>query len=134
MSHYFHYLLMALAVSLNIKDRAALALSLIVGLSAVLPVLMFVNTAVQFYAFCAVVEILVAVCALWLRTTASRYIVTACLTLIAYHFLGWHLDGYPVHSPYHLLVKIAEYAELFACVLLSKPILGLIRHATYRPR
>lgn len=129
MDHYFHHLLIVLGVMLNWRDRPALALASVVGFSALFPVLSFVDTAWQFYTVCGLVDGLVGLLALWLRTRAGGYVASVCGALVVFHILGWQLNGYLPNSPYRVLVKIAEYAQLIACVSLSNPFLGFLKNA-----
>lgn len=124
MNHATHYVLIALALWFNAKEPRAFLLSAIVGLSVIIPIP--AKTAAGFYFMCGAAELIVGALALWLNTTASRYVVTMCVCLLAFHLLGFYLDGYPQNSPYRILVKIAEYAEIISCIVLSKPILEFI--------
>lgn len=101
-----------------------LALSAVIGCGVFLPV-----PASYFYLVCALGEALIALLALQLKTPASMFVVRVSLLLMAFHFLGWLLNGYPATSPYHLLVRICEHAELLSCIALSKPILKRFSHA-----
>lgn len=103
-----------------------LALTLIVGFSLLVPVNRFTDYS-NFYAVCAGAEILWALLALRLRTQASYFIVAMCTMLVAYHLNGWYFGGYQHQSPYRVLVKICEYAEILACCLFSNPILRLLK-------
>jgi hypothetical protein len=78
----------------------------------------------NFYGWCALVEIFVAASSILLRTPSSAPIFGISLLLCIFHYLGYKLNGYPVESPYHFVVKIAEHAELIACAVFSKPFLG----------
>lgn len=121
MNHLPHYLLILVAVALNLGNRRMLALSLIIGFSLLIPVNQFTDWQ-SFYPVCAIFEILWALCAWHLRARASSFATTMYVMLLAYHINGWYLGGYPNQSPYWLLVPICEYAEILACCLFSNPI------------
>lgn len=131
MSHYAYYLLIITALAVNWGDKRAVALSTVIGVSLLLPVNKF-TTWQNFYIVCALFEILITLLAVHINTRASDFIMVLSLMLCAFHFLGWWLDGYPPNSPYRPLVKIAEYAEIIACILFAKPLLRLLNHATSR--
>jgi len=125
-SHFSHYMLMFCAIAFNFRDRKELLLALTVSLTLVIPIGSMVYTAAQFYIACGVIEILVGLLAVKLNVQASRYITTMCVALCVFHILGWFLNGYIQNSPYRILVKIAEFAEIISCIVLSKPITGLL--------
>lgn len=127
MSHYWHLILLTVALVLNWGDRRALALTLVIGLSLVIPVNVF-TTRTNFYIVCGLFEILVALLALHIDTLASRFVALMCVMLFALHMVGWNVGGHPPGSPYRLLVKIAEYAEIFACILFANPLLRLLKN------
>lgn len=129
MGHPLHYALILLALALNWRDKAMLVLTAVVGASILAPVNAF-TTADTFYVVCAVAEVIVALVALHLNTRASYFVSVMCAMLVVYHMLGWHYDGYPHDSPYRVLVKICEYAEILACALFSRPSLRLYKNAT----
>lgn len=126
MNHTAHYMLIAFSVFLNIKDRKAILLSLAILANVTIPFTDLATSQGQFYFICGAAELTIAALALWLNITASRYVVTMCVCLTGFHLLGFCLDGYPPNSPYRILVKIAEFAEIISCIVFSKPILELL--------
>jgi len=92
-----------------------LALSLVVGAGIFFPV-----PDALFYPICMMLELLVGLLAYRIACPASKMIVRMSALLFVFHILGWMLNGYPVASPYHMLVKATEHAELLACILMSK--------------
>lgn len=76
---------------------------------------------------CILSETIVALCALRIDTRASGFIVLMCAMLAAFHVVGWDIGGHKIGSPYRLLAKIAEYAEIIACILFANPIMRLLR-------
>lgn len=127
MSHYWHLMLLAVALVFNWGDRRAICLTLIVGLSLIIPVAAF-TTRANFYLVCALFEVLIALLALRINTRASDFIVGVCFLLVAFHITGWMVGGHKIDSPYRLLAKIAEYAEIIACIAFAKPILRLLKY------
>ncbi len=122
MDHTSHYALIILALVLNYGYWRSFAVAAIISTSLVLPI-----PAVNFYLICALCEVVIGLLALRLMTPVSYFIFTVSAMLVAFHVLGWYLDGYPAGSPYRLLVKICEYAEISACSLFSKPLIRLLK-------
>lgn len=116
--------LLSLALLFNARDIRMLALSAMLGVGIFLPI-----PPVHFYLICALGEALIGLIAIRLVTPASLFIARVSLLLMAFHFMGWLLDGYPLSSPYHFLVRICEHAELLSCIALSKPILKRFDYA-----
>ena len=131
MSHYWHWLLIAVALVFNWGDRKAICLTLIIGLSLVIPVNQF-TTRANFYLVCGLFEILFALVALRVDTRASFFIVLMCSLLLAFHMVGWNTGGHKVDSPYRLLAKIAEYAQIVACIVFANPFMRLLTNDARR--
>lgn len=111
--------LLIVAIAMNIGNWRMFVLTLVVGAGIFVPI-----PDVHFYAICALVECLVAASAIIIAAPASKFVFRVSMMLVLFHFIGWWLDGYPPESPYHLLVKILEHAELVACILMSTLFLG----------
>jgi hypothetical protein len=79
--------------------------------------------AANFYLVCALGEVLIGLLAFRIRAAASRPVLRISALLVIFHGLGYVLNGFPVNSPYHIVVRICEHAELLACIALSGPIL-----------
>lgn len=126
MSHYWHLLLLAVALVFNWGDRKAIALTLVVTLSILVPYNQFTMRS-NFYLVCILSELIVALCALRIDTRASWFVVLMCVMLAALHVVGWDTGGHKVGSPYRLLAKIAEYAEILACIIFANPIMRLLK-------
>lgn len=135
MNHYWHLLLLAVALVLNWGDRKAIALTLVVALSILIPYNQFTMRS-NFYLVCILSELTVALCAARIDTRASRFIILMCVLLSAFHVVGWDIGGHKAGSPYRLLAKIAEYAELIACIIFANPIMRLLTNDArrYQPR
>lgn len=116
---------------LNWGDRKSILLTIIVGASLILPVNQF-TTRANFYEVCALFEYLVLLLAIRIDTRATNFIVTMCCMLIGYHLIGSIYGGHPPDSPYRLLVKIAEYAEITACILFANPTMRLLKNDARR--
>lgn len=100
-----------------------LGLSAGVGIGIFLPI-----PDAYFYLICALVECLVLLLALYLNANASKVVVRISVLLVLFHSLGWIFNGYQPESPYHIMVKISEHAELLACILLSRPITKMVTY------
>ncbi len=116
-------ILLCLALALNADDRRMLALTFVVGAGIFAPV-----PAEYFYLICILGEILIALAALRIHARGSRPISQISFLLVAFHLLGWLLNGYPISSPYHVMVKVCEHAELIMCILLSSTFTRKPRH------
>lgn len=127
MPHYWHLLLITVALVFNWGDRKAICLTLVIGLSLVIPVNQF-TTRGNFYLVCGLFEIMFALCALRIDTRASHFVAIMCVMLVWFHAVGWYIDGHKLGSPYRLFAKIAEYAEISACILFANPIMRLLKN------
>ena len=115
---------LAAALLVNIGNQRMTLLSLAVGTGIFMPI-----QDGGFYFICSAVEVAVALSAVLLRADASKPVLRISGILITLHMLGWWLNGYPPASPYHILVKLCEHAELLACIVLSKPMMKRLHHA-----
>jgi hypothetical protein len=118
--------LLAAGLILNCRDRRMLALTALVGASIFLPVPR--ETAEQFYAFCIVAEVTIALAVLALRNSAGVLIAETCALLVVAHLMGYALDGHPPFSPYRVIVKLLEVSQLVACVALSPILAPILRN------
>lgn len=119
-------ILLTLAVMVNLRDRRMLLLSLVVGAGIFMPI-----QDAYFYGVCMLVEVAVGISAALLQSRASKVVLRISQLLIIFHTLGWWLNGYPPESPYHLMVRICEHAELLACIILSAKLTLRSNHARY---
>lgn len=119
-----HVMLLSLALALNLGNLKMLALTIIVGAGVFAPV-----PDANFYLLCILGDALIGLIAFRIDTLASRAISKIAVVLVIFHAIGWILDGYPVNSPYHLLVKISEHAELLACIFLSHRFINKAKNA-----
>lgn len=108
---------LAVAFYLNRHDWRMLLLTLAVGVSVFLPVPR--QSALVFYGFCMVAELLVALIALALQARGSELIVSICVVLEVAHLMGYILNGYPPLSSYRVIVPVLESAQLLTCVCMS---------------
>jgi hypothetical protein len=107
-------ILLCIALLLNINNKKMLLLILAIGVGIFIPI-----PDENFYFVCIMVEIFVALIAYRTNLCISYIIIRLSILLIVFHILGFLLDGYPVSSPYHILVKISEHAEIIVCILFS---------------
>lgn len=119
-----YIVLLAFAIALNMRDWRMLSLSCVVGAGIFMPI-----PDDGFYLICALVECCVVLLTVQLAANASRVIVRVSALLIIFHALGWLFNGYPPESPYHIMVRICEHAELIACIALSRPINKMVTYA-----
>lgn len=122
------YLVLAvLAVILNIDEDnpRMMYLALVVSLGVFAPV-----PDANFYLVCGLGEVLICMFAFCLNTRASPLICWLSIILGMFHYLGYELNGYPPNSPYHLLVRICEHAELAICIICSNTIIGRSHHVS----
>lgn len=124
MTSYLILLLIAACCNIKADDWRMIALTALVGFGVSVPI-----PDQFFYAWCIFVELIVTVGAIALKTPATQPVFALSLCLSALHYVGFKLNGYPPESPYHILVKIAEHAELIACIVYSKLFLGCQKHA-----
>lgn len=125
MTSYAILLLVSIALNLCAMDKRGVCICALVGFGVFIPI-----PDSNFYFWCMAVEAVVAIGSIFLKTRASQPVCALSLSLLAFHYLGYKFDGYPPESPYHFLVKIAEHAEIVACALFSKPIMGRLKHAS----
>jgi hypothetical protein len=119
-----HVIMLNLALLLNFGNPKMTALTAVVGAGVFAPV-----PDANFYFLCVLGDLLIGLIALKLNTLASRAVSRIAVVLVVLHILGWILNGYPANSPYHLLVRISEHAELFACILFSHQFMKKARNA-----
>jgi hypothetical protein len=110
----FYQFLLGAALALNLGNKKMLALTAVVGVGVFIPV-----PDQNFYLLCVLGEILIGLLAYRIDAYASGVIVGISSLLVAFHISAYFFDGYPLASPYHILVKISEHSELLACIILS---------------
>lgn len=114
-------ILLCVALWLNRKEPNALLLTLLIGISAFIPV-----PPENFYLNCAIGEFCIFIAAWSLNVRASQAIMLICFQLEVAHLLGFYLNGYPPESPYRTVVPFLEHLELVVCSLFSYPIFSRI--------
>lgn len=119
------FALMAAGLCANALDRRMLALTALVGASIFLPTPAEYGA---FYLYCVAAECLVAVVALWLRASASVVIAEVCVLLVITHAMGYSLDGSLPFSPYQMIIKLLEVAQLVVCIVLSPVVAPILRN------
>lgn len=112
-------LLFAISMLLNLRDGKMLLLTFIVGCGIFFPI-----PDIDFYVWCISIEILVYVMAKKINARGSVAIQWLSGLLALWHILGLIYDGSSPNSPYGILVKFSEHAELIMLIILSKPIFG----------
>jgi len=76
---------------------------------------------------CIGVELIVFMTAHILNTTASSCIKFLSVQMIVLHIIGMNLNGQAAQSPYRCIAALTEYSEILSCVLLSNPIINIIK-------
>ena len=115
MGHVLHYVLIVAAVFINRKDRRMLALSLMIGLSLLLPVSSITQSRDLFCTICIASDLFLGILAIYLNTRASNFILVISAILCTFHVAGWWFGGWLPESPYRILSPLCEYAEIIAC-------------------
>ncbi len=110
----------------NLRDWRMLVLTILVGINIFVPIPS--DTSTQFYFCCILAELFLILGALLVDSKASILVVEVATVLIVAHIMGNALDGYPALSPYRIIVKICEYAQLFICIVFSQGILPTVRN------
>lgn len=120
-------ILLAVAIALNWRDRRMLVLTFAVGINIfyVVPS----HSQAAFYGTCIALEAMVLAVAVFYHARASSIIAYAALALIVAHFMGWSLDGSSPLSPYRIIVKLLEGAQIFTCVALSPLLTPILRNS-----
>lgn len=118
--------LLFVALLLNLGDRRMLALTAVVGALFLIPAPM--ASAEQFYSYCIVAEIGVAIAAYFIHADGTEAVIEVCVLLVAAHVMGYILDGSQPLSPYHVLVKILEFVQIAVCAVFSPAVKPLLRN------
>ena len=118
------------ALAVNRADTRMLALTLVVGASIFIPSPDLYD---QFYLFCLASESAVALIALVLRARASALVAACCAALILSHIVGYYADGSAPFSPYQVIVKLLEFAQIAACAALSPRFAPILRNRRNAP-
>lgn len=122
----FALLLLTWAIYLNKDDKKMLLLTLLVGLSYLLPVHLITNMYV-WYGVVMGAELFVLLSAICLRTNASVAVATVCAMLLVNHLNGLFFNGYLENSPYQIIVPYLEYIELLACSLFASKTINKLK-------
>lgn len=118
--------LLVAGILANYRDWRMLGLTVLVGINVLIPIPS--TTAIEFYSYCVLAETCLIIGALLLRTKATLFVVEIAIVLIVMHIMAYHIDGHPPLSPYRVLVKVCEYAQLCACIMFSKGFLPRFRN------
>lgn len=122
---------LAVAALLNLKDRRMLALISVVSINIFYPIPM--DSYYGFYAYCIMLELIVAVVAVFYPSRTSCLTLHICAALILAHVMGMSLDGSPPLSPYRVIVKILECAHIAVCLALSPVLMPYLRNRDAAP-
>lgn len=108
-----------IAVALNLSYKKNLLLTLVVGLSSLLPMHM-VTDYHAWWAICIGFELFKIGTAIWLLTRLSYPIMFLCSIMTA-----CHLTLLFVHNqiPHTVILPLLEHLEILSCILFSHPVL-----------
>lgn len=126
MLHTSYAILLGAGIIANVREWRMLVLTLLVGTNVFFPIPS--TSALEFYAYCVMAEIIVITGAVFLSTKASLLIIEIGIVLIVLHVMAYYIDGNPTLSPYRVLVKVCEYALLCTCIFFSKGFLPSLRN------
>lgn len=118
-------ILLLFALGLNWGAWRMMALVGVIGAAYFAPVDTAGLTQGQFYLICCLCEILVGLLAYRIAASASFAVIGICASMVVFHAIAWLVGGYAPSSPYRILLPICEYAQIVACIVLSKP---MMRH------
>ena len=110
------------AVYLNKNNKSHVLMSLILLLDVLAPI-----DTTHFYSSCILIEMCVFISAIILNTVSSKIIAFLSVQMIALHIIGATFHGEFCNSPYRYLPPITEYSEILSCILLSNPIINIIK-------
>ena len=119
-------ILLGAGILANVRDWRQLVLTLLIGVNVFIPIPS--ETAFQFYAYCVLAEIALIVGAVFLSTKSSFLVIEIAIVLIVLHVMAYYIDGNLPLSPYRVLVKLCEYAQLCTCIFFSKGFLPSLRN------
>lgn len=124
--HMAYAVLLCAAMWLNRGDWRTFFLSLVVAAGVFVPIPWTVNPALWYFE-CFLVELLVIVFSLLLRSPTSWAVIVFSLLLSTMHLIGVFTGPVSGIGPYRIIVPILETGELLICVLLSHSARGLIK-------
>lgn len=119
-------ILLGAGIIANVRDWRMLVLTLIIGANVFAPIPS--SSAIEFYSYCVLAELCVIVGAVFLSTKSSLLVIEIAIVLIVLHVMAYHINGNPPLSPYRVLVKLCEYAQLCTCIFFSKGFLPSLRN------
>jgi hypothetical protein len=111
---------------LNALDRRMLLLTVLVGVGFFLPAPN--DSYNSFFIFVIYVDTIIGLAAMFLAARGSVLVAELSVLLVIAHCMGYALDGSLPFSPYHVLVKILEVAQIGACVAFSPILAPVLRN------
>lgn len=119
-------ILLGAGIIANLRDWRMLVLTLVIGANVFAPIPN--HTAMMFYSYCVIAEVCVIIAAVFMSTKSSLFVIEIAIVLIVLHVMAYYIDGHPPLSPYRVLVKLCEYAQLCTCIFFSKGFLPSLRN------
>ena len=111
--------ILILALLLNRSCKESLLLTLVVGISVLIP-MQYVTNYHIWYALCIGIEIAKIVLASSFKTRIKYPIIFLCGLMVMCHFISYFISFI---EPYRIILPSLEYLEIASCALFSKPIL-----------
>lgn len=114
-----------IAAMLNYNCKKDLLLSLVIGLSVLLPMHLLKDYYYVWYAVCIGSEAIKALLGYFLNTKMKYPLIFIETLMIACHGTSYYFDG--ASLPYRSILPVLEYVELLICILFSIPVLNLLK-------
>ena len=114
---YAAILLIALWLNRSCKD--SLLLTLVVGLSALIP-MQYVTNYNMWYALCIGIEVGKIALGSSLKTRIKYPVMFLCGLMVLCHFISYFISFI---EPYRIILPALEHLEIASCALFSKPVL-----------
>lgn len=124
--HMAYAVLLCAALWLNRADWRTLLLSIVATAGVCLPIPWTDNPSLWYFE-CFIVELVVILAAMVLRSPTSKYVIAFCILRSAMHLTGVVVGPVSGIGPYRIIVPFLETGELLVCVLLSHSARQLIQ-------
>lgn len=116
---YGYYVLLTIAIFLNRGNKPSLLLTMVVGLSALIP-MQYIQNYYLWYGMCIGIEVGKIVLAYNLQTRIKYPIMFLCGLMLVCHLLSMYVQ---VIIPYKTILPALEHLEIASCALFSVPVL-----------
>lgn len=116
---YGYFILLLIAIALNIGNKDSLLLTLVVGFSALIP-MQYVTNYHVWYAICIGIELGKIFLSYNLKTRIKYPVIFLCGLMVMCHIISYYLTFI---LPYKIILPALEHLEILSCALFSSPIL-----------